>query len=99
MNKTDLIYALAVQNGLTLNQVRQAVEVFFSVMVEALDEGDRVEVRGFGSLSVREYGAYEGRNPRTGERISVKPKRLPFFRPSREFLERLNAGAGQGSER
>ena len=94
MNKTDLIYALSVQNGLTLNQARQAVEVFFSVMVEALDEGDRVEVRGFGSLSVREYGAYEGRNPRTGEPIDVKPKRLPLFRPSRELLERLNDGAG-----
>ena len=94
MSKTDLIYALSVQNGLTLNQARQAVEVFFSVMVEALDEGDRVEVRGFGSLSVREYGAYEGRNPRTGEPIDVKPKRLPFFRSSRELLERLNGGAG-----
>ena len=94
MNKTDLIYALSIQNGLTLNQVRQAVEVFFSVMVEALDEGDRVEVRGFGSFSVREYGAYEGRNPRTGEPIDVKPKRLPFFRSSRELLERLNGGAG-----
>ena len=94
MNKTDLIYALAAQNSLTLNQARQAVEVFFSEMAEALGEGDRVEVRGFGSLSVREYGAYEGRNPRTGEPIAVKPKRLPFFRPSRELLERLNGGAG-----
>ena len=79
MNKTDLIYALVVQNSLTLNQVRQAVEVFFSVMVEALDEGERVEVRGFGSLSVREYGAYEGRNPRTGERISVKAQAPAVF--------------------
>ena len=94
MNKTDLIYALSVQNGLTLNQARQAVEVFFSVMVEALDEGERVEVRGFGSLSVREYGAYEGRNPRTGEPIAVKPKRLPFFKASRELLDRLNGGEG-----
>ena len=47
MNKTDLIYSLSTQNGLTLIQARQAVEVFFSVMAEALDEGDRVEVRGF----------------------------------------------------
>ena len=72
MNKTDLISTIAAQNGLTLNQARQAVDIFFSSMAEALEEGERVEVRGFGSLSVREYGAYEGRNPRTGDRLSVK---------------------------
>ena len=96
MNKTDLIYALSTQNGLMLNQARQAVEVFFSVMAEALDEGDRVEVRGFGSLSVREYGAYEGRNPRTGEPTHVGPNRLPFFKASRELLERLNGRRREG---
>ena len=53
--------------------------------------GDRIEIRGFGSFEIRSYRAYEGRNPRTGSAVSVKPKRLPFFKVGKELKERVNA--------
>ena len=90
MNKTDLTRALVAHNDVTLQKAEEIVNLFFARMAEALAGGDRVEIRGFGSLSVREYGSYTGRNPKTGEKLEVKPKRLPFFRGSREFFNRLN---------
>ena len=93
MKKSDLARALTAHNDLTLKQAEEIVNLFFAGMAEALAEGDRVEIRGFGSFSMREYGSYSGRNPRTGEVLEVKPKRLPFFKPSRELLGRLNGDA------
>ena len=90
MKKIDLIRTLTAHNDITLKQAEEIVNLFFAQMAETLTEGDRVEIRGFGSLSVREYGSYLGRNPRTGEVLKVKAKRLPFFKPSRELLGRLN---------
>ena len=58
---------------------------------DSLLEGGRVEIRGFGSFKVKEYGSYAGRNPRTGEKVAVEPKRLPFFRAGKELKEYLNA--------
>jgi len=95
MTKTELTQILAAQNHATLKRAEEVVNIFFGAMVEALAEGDRVEIRGFGSFSMREYGAYTGRNPRTGEKLEVKAKRLPFFKASRELLDRLN-GVGEG---
>jgi len=92
MSKSDLVRALTARNDLTLQKAEEVVNLFFGEMTEALAEGDRVEVRGLGSFSVREYGTYTGRNPRTKEPLEVKPKRNPFFRPSREFHVRLNGG-------
>ena len=63
-------------------------------MVEALRRGDGIEIRGFGSFSIREYKEYEGRNPRTGETVHVKPKRLAFFKVGKELRERVNDGRG-----
>jgi integration host factor subunit beta len=59
-------------------------------MTDALAKGDNIEIRGFGSFSVKEYGTYYGRNPKTGEKIKVKPKKLPFFKVGKELKERVN---------
>ena len=67
------------------------VNTFVYSMKDSLLEGGRVEIRGFGSFKVKEYGSYAGRNPRTGENVAVEPKRLPFFRAGKELKEYLNA--------
>ncbi len=66
------------------------VNTFVDNMKNALLEGDHVEIRGFGSFKVKEYGAYAGRNPRTGQKVEVESKRLPFFRAGKELKEFLN---------
>ena len=66
------------------------VNLMLDTMVASLQEGERIEIRGFGSFEVREYKAYEGRNPRTGEPVHVRPKRLPFFKVGKELKERVN---------
>ena len=65
-------------------------------MEVALKRGERIEIRGFGSFELRSYRPYEGRNPRTGVRVSVQPKRLPFFKVGKELKERVNAGGRDG---
>ena len=92
MTSTDLAIVLTNHYDLTIKVADEIVRTFFEAIAEALIEEDRVEIRGFGAFSVREYGAYTGRNPRTGEPIGVKPKRLPFFKVSKDLLERLNRG-------
>ena len=99
MNKTDLIRALAAQKKATLRDAEEVVNLFFAAMAEALSEGDRVEIRGFGSFSMREYGSYTGRNPKTKESIQVRSKRLPFFKASRELLGRINGIPEQKGEK
>jgi integration host factor subunit beta len=69
---------------------RETVNLFFDSIKDAVKTGDRVEIRGFGSFSIKEYGAYVGRNPRTGEKVKVTPKKLPVFRPGRELREMVN---------
>ena len=90
MTKSDLARALVAHNDLTHQKAVEIVNLFFAAMAETLAEGDRVEIRGFGSFTVREYGAYMGHNPKTKEKIEVKPKKSPFFKPSRELHGRLN---------
>lgn len=90
MNKSELIKTLAEQSDISMDEATLVVNTFFDCMKDALLQGDRVEIRGFGSFKVKEYGAYAGRNPRTGERVEVDPKRLPFFRAGKELKEFLN---------
>ena len=90
MTSTDLAIVLTNHYDLTIKVADEIVRTFFEAIVGDLIEGDRPEFRGFGSFSVREYGSYTGRNPRTGEPINVKPKRSPFFKPGREMIRRLN---------
>ena len=91
MNKSELVKALADQANISLDETTLVVNTFVDSMKESLLEGGRVEIRGFGSFKVKEYGSYAGRNPRTGEKVAVEPKRLPFFRAGKELKEYFNA--------
>ncbi|MGQ9485822.1 MAG: HU family DNA-binding protein [Desulfosoma sp.] len=90
MTKSQLIEALAKAEGITLKAAEVAVNVTFESMEKALMQGDRVEIRGFGSFKVKNYDGYKGRNPKTGELIEVRPKRLPFFKVGKELKERVD---------
>ena len=91
MNKSELVKALADQANISLDEATLVVNTFVDSMKDSLLEGGRVEIRGFGSFKVKEYGSYAGRNPRTGQKVAVEPKRLPFFRAGKELKEYLNA--------
>ncbi len=90
MNKSELIKALADETNLPMEDAILVVSTFVDCMKESLLAGERVEIRGFGSFKVKEYGEYTGRNPKTGDSVTVKPKRLPFFRAGKELKEYLN---------
>jgi integration host factor subunit beta len=75
---------------LTYKKAEEIVNIVLDTMSETLVEGGRIEIRGFGSLVVKDYKAYIGRNPKTGEEIEVKPKKLPFFKVGKELRERIN---------
>lgn len=92
MIRSELIQRLAEENkDLTLMEVERIVELFFSEITEQLAKGGRVELRGFGAFTTRARDARTGRNPRTGEAVSIKAKKVPFFKPGKEIRERLNA--------
>ncbi|MBI4365638.1 MAG: integration host factor subunit beta [Deltaproteobacteria bacterium] len=90
MNKSDLIEFLAEKRNLPKKKAEDIINLVFDGMTDALVKGDRIEIRGLGSFCVKHYGAYTGRNPRTGESIQVKPKRLPFFKVGKELRERVD---------
>ena len=90
MTKSQLIETLAKTEGITLKAAEQAVNIAFESMERALEKSDRVEIRGFGSFKVKIYDGYKGRNPKTGEIIEVKAKRLPFFKVGKELKERVD---------
>jgi integration host factor subunit beta len=87
MNKSDIINKLAIKHDLPEKIATQIVNLVFDGFAEELKNGGRIEIRGFGSFSVREYETYTGRNPKTGDFIEVKPKRLPFFKVGKELKE------------
>ena len=91
MNKLELTEALRATTGLTKPQARLVVDSFFDRISDALAKGDRVELRGLYSFFVKEYQAYTGRNPKTGEKVAIPPKRLPFFKAGLELRRRVNA--------
>lgn len=90
MNKSELIKSLSEQTNISIDEATLVVNTFVDNMKNALLDGDHVEIRGFGSFKVKEYGAYAGRNPRTGQKVEVESKRLPFFRAGKELKEFLN---------
>jgi integration host factor subunit beta len=90
MTRRELIAATAVAEGIPLKEAEQIVRNVFSAIEQALIDGDRVEIRGFGSFKVKEYRGYRGRNPRTGTPIEVKEKRLPFFKVGKELKSRVS---------
>ncbi len=85
MTKSDLITALAAKEKLTEKMATDTINLIFNGFTDTLKKGDRIEVRGFGSFTVREYKAYTGRNPRTGKDVRVRPKKLPFFKVGKEL--------------
>jgi len=89
MNKSELIEQLAVKKDISAKRAEEIVNLVFSSMTEALTAGDRIEIRGLGSFVVKDYGTYTGRNPKTGEPITVEPKKLPFFKVGKELKERI----------
>jgi integration host factor subunit beta len=90
MNKLELIQALKEADGLSKVESEEVVNLFFNAMANAMAKGERVEIRGFCSFFIKEYKTYTGRNPRTGERVTIAPKKLPFFKPGKELKERVD---------
>jgi integration host factor subunit beta len=90
MNKAELTETMRMKTGLKKDQAAEAVNILFDEMSGALARGDRVEIRGLCSFFVKAYDAYEGRNPKTGERVRVQPKKLPFFKCGKELKERVD---------
>lgn len=91
MVKSELIENLAERADITLAKAEEIVDLFFDSISDTLCKGDRVEIRGFGALTVREYKAYEGRNPKTGDKITVPPKCLPFWKTGQELKQRVDS--------
>ena len=98
MNKSGLIEVLAEQVDITKKQSEQIVNIVFDSMKNALMEGDRIEIRGYGSFVVKHYESYTGRNPKTGEKVFVPPKKLPFFKVGKELRERVDQVDSGGSD-
>jgi integration host factor subunit beta len=94
MTKADLIDIVAERTKLPRGRAELLVGQMFDCMVDALQKGEGIEIRGFGSFSIRSYREYQGRNPRTGEAVHVKPKRLAFFKVGKELRDRVNASRG-----
>lgn len=92
MTKADLIAVVADKLKFPWARAELLVDQIFACMTNALQQGEGIEIRGFGSFTVRDYKAYEGRNPRTGDTVHVRPKRLAFFKVGKELRERVNQG-------
>jgi len=90
MTKSDLINTLKKEFDITKQESYAIVNLFFDEMTNALAKGDRVEIRGLCSFYVKKYKGYTGRNPKTGERVKVKGKKLPFFKCGKELKERVD---------
>ena len=90
MNKLELIDTLRNEGQISKKEAATIIDIFFNEISTALAEGDRVEIRGLCSFFVKEYKSYLGRNPKTGERVQVAPKRLPFFKIGKELKERVD---------
>ena len=91
MNKSELIEALARDVDISHREAAAITNTVIDTMTEALAKGENIEIRGFGSFVVKKYGSYEGRNPKTGKKIKVKPKKLPFFKVGKDLREKVNA--------
>ena len=90
MLKSDLINILVVKRGVTQKQAELTIETIFESMKSALCSGENIEIRGLGAFHVKHYDGYQGRNPKTGEVIPVKPKRGILFRTGKELRDRVN---------
>jgi integration host factor subunit beta len=90
MTKADLVEEVARVTQLTRKDSEVIVDTLFESVIKALKAGDKLEVRGFGSFRVRQRNARVGRNPKTGEKVEVPAKRVPYFKPSKELKDLIN---------
>jgi integration host factor subunit beta len=100
MTKAELVEDVARAAELTKKDAERLVEIVFESIIETLNQGEKIELRGFGSFRVRERGARRGRNPKTGDPVDIPAKRVPYFKPGKEMKELINeesAGDGDAS--
>jgi integration host factor subunit beta len=90
MNKLELISALKSEASISKSEAARIVQIFFDHMAGAMVEGERVEIRGLCSFFVKQYKSYTGRNPKTGDKVLIQPKKLPFFKSGKELKERVD---------
>ena len=90
MTKSELIEAVAKQSEITLDRAAIVVNAVFEQMIDAMKRGGRIEIRNFGNFTVKRYDGYIGRNPKSGEKVQVPPKRLPFFKSGLGLKEMIN---------
>ena len=90
MNKLELISALKNDASISKAEAAQIVDIFFGNMADALTNEERVEIRGLCSFFIKKYKSYTGRNPKTGDRVTITPKKLPFFKSGKELKERVD---------
>jgi len=90
MTKAQLVEEVARTTQLTKKHAELIVNTVFDSIVQSLREGEKIELRGFGSFRIRQRGARIGRNPKTGDQVHVPPKRIPYFKPGKELKELLN---------
>jgi integration host factor subunit beta len=93
MTKAELVEEVARAAELTKKDAERLVEIVFESMIEALNRGEKIELRGFGSFRVRERSARRGRNPKTGTPVDIPTKRVPYFKPGKELKELINEGS------
>lgn len=93
MTKSILIDRLCERCHVPIGRAEEILNAVFDSVEQALNRGERIEIRGFGSFEMREYKGYVGRNPRTGSSVDVKPKRLPFFKAGKELKDRVEQTA------
>src|SRR5271166_4260705 len=90
MTKADLVEKVTGLGDLTRRDGEVIVETIFGSVIGALQSGDKIEIRGFGSFRIRQRNPRIGRNPKTGERVDVPAKRVPYFKPSKELRDLVN---------
>ena len=90
MTKAELVEEVARTTQLTKKHAEMIVNTVFESIVSSLKDGEKIELRGFGSFRIRDRGPRIGRNPKTGDKVNVPPKRIPYFKPGKDLKELLN---------
>ncbi len=90
MNKLEMISALKKEANISKSEAAKVVQIFFDSMSDALAQEERIEIRGLCSFFIKNYKSYTGRNPKTGDKVQIQPKKLPFFKCGKELKERVN---------
>ena len=90
MTKAELVEEVARTTQLTKKHAELIVNTVFESIVSSLKDGEKIELRGFGSFRIRDRGPRIGRNPKTGDKVDVPPKRIPYFKPGKDLKEMLN---------